>query len=142
MSIAAYVTGAIGPGATIGLFTTNGLGIGEAAPVVADAAPDGAPGSKRRRRRSRYPRRVSIGGRLYWVENADEERRLLEAHLAKVEAEALELVREDAPKAEVARARVKVVRAVRRVEAVDDREAQWLDRLRREDEEILAMYLH
>lgn len=40
MSIAAYVTGAIGPGSTIALFTTNGLGIGEAV-EVAEQAPTG-----------------------------------------------------------------------------------------------------
>lgn len=86
----------------------------------------------------RYPRRVLIDGVVHWVKSAAEERRLLEAYRARLEREALTLALEEAPKAKVAKARMKVVRAQRRVESVDTREEEWLDRLREEDEIILC----
>ena len=113
---------------------------GEAVAEVATTPAGGGKGYGRRR--SRYPRRVYIEGRLYVVQNAEEERRLLREWQERVEAEALALALEDAPKAEIAKARVKVVRAARRLEQVDDREDDWISRLRREDEEILAVLLH
>ena len=99
-------------------------------------------GGRRRKGRGRYPRRIYIDGRIYVAQNAEEERRLLTEWRNRVEAEAIELALEEAPKAEIARARVKVVRAARRLEQVDDREDEWISRLRREDEEILAVLLH
>lgn len=109
-----------------------------APPVVEDVAPPGGGRGGKKRRTSRYPRRVSIDGVLYWVNSAEEERRLLEEYRARLEREALELALEDAPKAKVAKARMKVVRVQRRVEAVDDRDAAWLDYLREEDEIIIS----
>lgn len=115
---------------------------GKTAQVIADTTPAGGGGSYTRRRKGRYPRRVSIGGRLYWVRNAEEERELLRQWQAQVEQEALELALSDAPAEEVARARVKVVRAARRLDDVVSRETDWLERLRAEDEEILSVLLH
>lgn len=114
---------------------------GEAA-VVADVVRKGGAGGYKRRRRYRYPRRIMVEGRTYWAKSAEEERAILEQYLARVEAEALELVQNDAPPQEIAQARVQVVRAVRRLDETDERETAWLDRLRREDEEILAVLLH
>ena len=80
-----------------------------------------------------------IDGVVYWVCSPEEERQLLREYRERLEREALALALEDAPPAEVKRARVKVVRAQKRVEKVDDREDEWLERLRREDEEILLI---
>lgn len=96
--------------------------------------------SKRRRRSSRYPRRISIDGELHWVRNAEEERALLAAYRARLEREAAALEAEDAPAPKVAAAKVRLVRAERRIEQVDDRRAAWMDKLRREDEEILLLF--
>ena len=100
-----------------------------------DVAPGGG---KSKKRKSKYPRRVSIDGKLYTVKSADEERELLEAYRAKLEREALTLALEDAPKEQVAKAKVKVIRAQRRIEEVEDGAQAWLDHLREEDEIILS----
>lgn len=99
-------------------------------------------GGRGAKRRNKYPRRIMVDGEMFTVRSAAEERQILAMHLADVEAQALQLVQDEAPEREIAKARVKVIRAVRRLEETDDREAQWLDRLRREDEEILAVLLH
>tara|TARA_R110000772_G_scaffold4094_6_gene14475 strand:+ start:120 stop:1286 length:1167 start_codon:yes stop_codon:yes gene_type:complete len=94
------------------------------------------------KRRSKYPRRIIIDGQIYWVNSAAEERALLAKHQAKVEAEALTLAITDAPAKEVKAAKVRVQRVQRRIEAVDNREDEWLARLIDEDDEILAIVLH
>ena len=100
----------------------------------------GGRGSKKAK--GKYPRKIVIDGVVYYVNSAAEERRLLAQHQAKVEADALMLAVSDAPETVVKKARVKVKRAAARLEAVDTREADWLQRLRDEDEEILMVVMH
>jgi hypothetical protein len=106
------------------------------------AARSGGAGGRRRRGGGRYPRRVYLDGAVSWARNAREERELLEAYRKRVEAQAIELALEEAPANEVARARVRVVRAARRVERVEGRAVEWLEQLRAEDEEILIALMH
>ena len=86
--------------------------------------------------RSRYPRRVYVGGRQYWVQNAEEERRLLLKHQRELERKADDATSQPAAQAAARSAAVKISR---RVEAVDTREQDWLARLRDEDDEILLV---
>lgn len=109
------------------------------ADVEASATPDGGGRGAKSRRKSKYPRRISIGDRLVWVKSAEEERELLAQYVAKLEAEKARLEAKNAPKRQIAQAKVAVVRARRRIERVDDWEAAWLERLRQEDEEILLL---
>ncbi len=97
---------------------------------------------KGKRGRDRYPRRVFIEGKSYWVKNADEERALLAAYQARLEAEKekLETVAPTPVVAEkVRKAAIKIARVERRIEKTATREAEWLERLRQEDDEILLM---
>jgi hypothetical protein len=112
------------------------------APAVTPSAPQGGGRGRRRRRRGRYPRRVYIEGEVYVARSPNEELAILEQHLREVESEALELALTDAPKQEVARAKVRVVRAARRVDQVAEREDDWIEQLLAEDEEILTVLLH
>ena len=109
---------------------------GKAAVVITAAS--AAVGGGIDRRKSKYPRRVAARGRLYVVRNADEERALLLA----LEQSALDQAQiANALGDEVTAMRAKKVarKITKRVEAVDDREAEWLQRLRDEDEEILTI---
>lgn len=109
----------------------------DAPAVVEPTTPDG--GGRGAKGRGRYPRRVIIGGRVYWVKNAEEERRLLADYIASLEAHKARLEERKAPETSVAKARVAIVRAERRLEKVDDREARWHAKLKDEDEEILLL---
>jgi hypothetical protein len=111
----------------------------ELAVVVVETSTGGGRGSKRR---NKYPRRVVINGVVYWVSSAAEERVLLAQHQASVEAEALLLAVSDAPAEEVKAAKVRVQRVQRRIEATDTREADWMEYLLQEDEEIISLVLH
>ena len=104
-----------------------------------DAAPGGGPGGKKRRRTSRYPRWILIDGKRIQVANAQEERRLLEAYQARLEAEKAALEAQDAPQAKIAPLRVKVARTERRIDEADEREAEWKAKLRRIDSELVLM---
>lgn len=107
------------------------------------ASTGGGRGAKgRRKRKAKYPRRISIDGVLHLVKSYQEEQRLLAAYREKLEREALELALEDAPAKEVAKAKVKVVRAQRREEESEERADEWLSRLREDDEIILAALFH
>ena len=108
--------------------------------AAVEERPGGGRGSKKAK--SKYPRRVVIDGVIYWVNSAAEERALLAKYQAKVEADALMLAVSDAPEEAVKRAKVRVKRAQARIEAVDTREDEWLQRLRDEDEDILMVVLH
>ncbi len=112
--------------------------------ITVEAATDprllgGGSGAKKYRK-TRYPRRVFIDGKLYTVDSAAEERELLRAYRERLEIEANSLEAQDVPRETVKKARLKVIKAENRIAAVDDREQVWLERLRREDEEILLVY--
>ena len=117
-----------------GTLPTAGLGF---AGLRAPAAAIG--GGKKRR--SKYPRRVYINGKAHWVRNADEERELLRAHIATLEAR---VERETVAKGpSKAKPTLRVLRRYqKRLEAVDQRADDWLAHLRAEDEEILILLLH
>jgi len=99
----------------------------------------GGPGGRKRRRQGRYPRWVLIDGARHRVNSAEEERQLLAAYQQRLEAEKAALEAQEAPQAEIAPLRVKVARVERRIDAVDDREAEWKARLRRIDEELVLL---
>ena len=107
--------------------------------TVAEDTTGGGSSREKTKRRSRYPRRVVIDGAVYWVNNADEERRLLQAmaERAREQAQIAEALG-DTELAETVRR--KSVRIQRRVRKADDREAEWLARLRDEDDELLILF--
>lgn len=90
------------------------------------------------KRRSKYPRRVTIAGRVHWVNSADEERALLRELQARAREQAqIAQALGDEPTAQAAKRLA--VRIGRQVAQVDDREARWVGYLLAEDEEILLM---
>jgi hypothetical protein len=97
----------------------------------------GAGMGAKRYTRSRYPRRVVIDGKVYWVNSPQEERDLLELLLASAKEE----VAEAAP-AQRPRKRVVVKRLETRLEKVEEQEEAWLRYLRDRDEEIIAILAH
>ena len=109
-----------------------------AAAAESAVAPGAGSGAKQYAKR-KYPRKVVIDGRAYTVQSAAEERELLRAYRDRLEADALRLALEESPKRAVAQAKVRVIRAQRRLEEVDDREDAWMRRLRDEDEELLII---
>ncbi len=123
--------------AALGWLLNLDFAAGPSTAVAPTKRTGGSPSKQRRARR--YPRRVSIDGRLVWVRSAEEERALLEQYRARLEAEAERLEAADAPAQTVARAKVRVIRVERRIAKVDNREAEWLARLQEEDEELLLV---
>lgn len=106
-------------------------------PEVTVTRAGGGSGAKRKK----YPRRVFVDGQVVVVRNADEERGLLRAMADRASDQAAIAAALESP--EIAKtARAKAVKLIKRIEAVDDREAAWLQRLRDEDEEILTILLH
>lgn len=107
----------------------------EGAPAVVDSV---TTGGGKKRRRSKYPRRVMIDGVLHTVRNAEEERRLLQAIVERSQdaaktAQALgdeQLAKQSSKSA---------VRISKRVAKVDSREDEWIRRLYEEDEELLLL---
>ena len=99
--------------------------------IVAASTTEGGGKSKRRK----YPRWVLVGDSRARVNSPDEERQLLAAMMDRAEAQVIEAV----TPAEVKQANTRVVRIQKRIEKVDDREAQWVQRLREMDEEILLL---
>lgn len=110
-------------------------GRGEAPPeVVVTALTGGGSGAKRKK----YPRRVFINGRVVVVQNAAQERQLMAELSAKAkEQAAIAQALGDEVIAKVIEK--KAAKLERRVEAVDTRERDWLQRLRDEDEEIISI---
>lgn len=115
-------------------------------PGAAAARTGGGGGQKKHRRRKNaklgYPRQIVIDGRVYKVSSPAEEREILEAHRKAAEARLALLEANQAPAPMVRKAQVKVVRLDRRLEETADREQEHLERLRRDDEEILLVYLY
>jgi hypothetical protein len=101
--------------------------------AVALSAPAGAPGQ----RRSLYPRRVMIFGKLYTVNSVYEERALLERVRAQEQATLERLAEQASPKVEKATYRIKQVKnRINRIDQRDDYRAV----LRKWDEEILTLF--
>jgi len=111
-------------------------------PTVGAGGGAGGGAKKHARRRKGYPRRVMIDGKLYLVANAEEERALLRQWRDRVEREAMMLALEGAPQKKIAKAKVRVVRAEKRLEEASSREDDWIAKLREEDEEILMIWVH
>ena len=108
---------------------------------VGAPVPDQAPAGGGRPRR-RYPRRISIDGKLYWVRNPEEERALLKAHEeAAREALARETEQHGPTSVEAKRAARRIVVIEKRIAAVDGRESEWEQFLRQEDEELVAILM-
>ena len=85
-------------------------------------------------RRKKYPRRIMVHGRLYNARNANEEREILRTALerAKILVELEEPAKAEAIKQST-------IQIVKRLKQVDNTEAQWLQRLREIDEELLLL---
>lgn len=120
------------------------LNLGFAASGAATPAPAVTPtggGIGKRRRYSRYPRRVMVEGRLFTVRTADEERQLLQAMLerATLAQEYADAVG-DAPAEE--RARKRIARIQRGLKAAGEARRAWIERLLAEDEEIILAVMH
>lgn len=90
-------------------------------------------GGKRRQRR--YPRWVQIDGRRYRVFSLQEERDLLERIFAELRAAE---AKSETPIAQ-RQIRKRRLRLEKRIVQVDDSQARWLARLRKEDEELLLL---
>ena len=107
--------------------------------VAAETPATGGGKSKyRKSARSKYPRRVMVDGVLHWVRNANEERQLLQALADRAETAAkLAVALDDKPLAKRINKRTATI--AKRMEAVDDRESDWLRQLIEEDDEILMM---
>lgn len=107
---------------------------GKAGTVVEEvAAPTGA-GSGAKRRRPRR-RRISIDGRLYTVESVEEELALLEAYRQRLQARA----DREQPAPEKRKARIKLKRVEKRIDAAEAR-AQRLAAIAADDDEVLVLY--
>lgn len=111
-------------------------GSGADAPVV--ETPAATTGGGKSRRRSRYPRKVVVDGVVHVVNSPEEERRLLQALFERAQDAAQ--VAEGLGDTQLAQQiQKRAVRIRKRVEAVDNREQEWLQRLMDEDEEILVL---
>ena len=91
-------------------------------------------GSSKSKRGRKYPRWVVIDGQRFRVNSPEEERQLLLAMLDRAKE-----VEATAAPAEAKQARKRIIRIEKRVKAVDDSEAQWMQRLREMDEELLLL---
>lgn len=105
----------------------------EGAPAVVEEAAATGGGKKKRRR---YPRKVLAYGQVHTVYSPDEERSLYQALLDR--AKTLAAIGEPD---DVREAEKRIKRVIRRLEKVDDSEAQWLSRLRELDEELLILLM-
>lgn len=107
--------------------------------VVVVATTTGGGKSKRQRQR-RYPRWVVVDGERYQVWSPEEEERLLLQLKQQFIDEAVKL--EGAGKtAEAQTARRKAVRVAKRVDKVPDAATTWNEFLKREDEEVLEVFM-
>jgi hypothetical protein len=100
--------------------------------IIAVGAPPGGVGKKRKYKG--YPRRILIDGQLITVKSAREERELLAAWKARLEA-----AMEQATEAKEAQIRIVAKRVDNRIQAVEDRATAWRARLDAEDEELLTL---
>ena len=91
-------------------------------------------GGGRSKYRRRYPRWAQIDGKRYRVNSPEEERQLLQAMLDRART-----VEATGTHAEAQQAIKRQVRLKTRIKKVDDSEAQWLERLREMDEELLVL---
>ncbi len=91
-------------------------------------------GGGKSKRRRHYPRWVVIDGKRFRVNSPEEERALLMAMLDRARA-----IEATGSFPEVAKAKRRAVRIQKRIESVDDSEAQWLARLRELDEELIFL---
>lgn len=118
--------------APYGTFT----GKGEAPPDVVVTTRAGGIGHYKK-----YPRRLFVDGQVVLVRNAEEERRLLAALAERADEQArIAQALGDEQIAQIATK--KSLKLKKRAVNTDDREAQWMDYLRNEDEEILTILLH
>lgn len=93
-------------------------------------------GGGKKKRYSRYPRRILMDGRLYTAHSAEDERQLLQAFLDR----ARETAASEPP--EIAAETIKrAVRIQKRIEKAAEREAQWMRRLQEMDEELLILLM-
>jgi hypothetical protein len=107
--------------------------------VVATATTTGGGKSKRQRQR-RYPRWVVVDGERYQVWSPEDEENLLRQLQQQFAEEAVKL--EGAGKtAEAQTARRKAVRVAKRVDKVPDAVTNWKEFLKREDEEVLEVFM-
>lgn len=103
---------------------------GKATQVIVETATETAGGRSKRR----YPRWVVVDGHRYRVNSPEEERQLLLAMMDRAREVEATGTHEETRKAIKRQLRLKA-----RIEKVDDSEAQWLEYLHQQDEEILLL---
>lgn len=161
-AIAASATGAYGPSGTasndinaVGASATGAIEVTGTASNAISALASSATGTGGEvaavrgggigKRRQRRPRRIYIEGRRYTVSTPEQEALLLSQYRDRLEAERLaaELAAEGATDApEVRSAAVTIKRIDKRINKAKKRQRAWLERLKRDDEELLTVLLH
>jgi len=115
-------------------FLYEGISAIPPAPPVPVAKPGGIGHGKKQR----YPKRVSVDGRIYVVKSVAEERELLEEIAAKTRAQAA-ILKALGDKETAARVEKKATIVQRRVDATAIAYAAWMAKLLQDDEEILLI---
>jgi hypothetical protein len=123
----------IGGTSQLAAFTSSGV------ITVGDAVAEETKGGGKSKQGRHYPRWVVVNGQRYYVNNAEEERRLLRLLQEKTE-EAAKIAAALGDETLAKQATKRAVRIEKRQKTVDDREAEWLQRLQDEDEELLVLF--
>lgn len=100
--------------------------------------PVAKPGGIGHGKKPKYPKRVSVNGKVYTVRSVAEERRLLE-ELAAQNREQAAILKALGDEVSAKRAEKKAVAVQARVDTVAIAHEQWLAKLRQDDEEILLL---
>jgi hypothetical protein len=96
------------------------------------------PGGIGHGRKSKYPKRVTVNGKVYTVRSVAEERRLLE-EMASQTREHATILKALGDEVSAKRAEKKAVAVQARIDDVAVAYEQWLAKLRQDDEEILLL---
>jgi len=115
-------------------FLYEGISAIPPAPPVPVAKPGGIGHGKK----AKYPKRVSVNGKVYTVRSVAEERRLLEELAAQNREQAASL-KALGDEVSAKRAEKKAVAVQARVDTVAIAHEQWLAKLRQDDEELLLL---
>lgn len=115
-------------------FLYEGISAIPPAPPVPVAKPGGIGHGKK----SKYPKRVTVNGKVYTVRTVAEERRLLE-EIAAQNREQAAILKALGDEVSAKRAEKKAVAIQARVDTVAIAHEQWLAKLRQDDEELLLL---
>jgi len=116
-------------------FLYEGISAIPPAPPVPVTTKAGGIGHKKK---SKYPKRVYVNGKVYTVRTVAEERRLLE-ELAAQNREQAAILKALGDEVSAKRAEKKAVAVQARVDTVAIAHEKWLAKLRQDDEELLLL---